>query len=110
MPGPYQDLPNLPVKIDSGRQFIPAQREQIIAENIRQNGALISDGDREPLVERAGSDRTAEVDHICPASLGGPNSNPNACLPSRGENRRKGNSGPFVCPKTVPVTIPQPAR
>jgi hypothetical protein len=106
-PGPYLNLPDLPgALISPGLPFSQRQRAQIIAEDIRQNGTLVSDGDGGPLTERAGSDRSAEVDHICPATFGGPNSNPNACLLSRGENRRKSNNPPFVCPRRAPTASP----
>lgn len=97
--GPYSDIPD-PKNVGPGKPFTKAQKEAIIQENMRRNGGVVcSDGDGRVLVKPSKSVKGVtpdpnewQIDHINPRSRGGSNSNSNAQVLSRQENRIKSDS------------------
>lgn len=97
--GPYSDIPD-PKNVGPGKPFTKAQKEAIIQENMRRNGGVVrSDGDGRVLVKLSKSVKGVtpdsnewQIDHINPRSRGGSNSNSNAQVLSRQENRIKSDS------------------
>ncbi len=89
-----------PASVGPGKLFTPAQRQQILDENMRRNsGVLRSDLSGNVLTipgryEKgySPSPNEAQVDHIFPRSTGGTNSFGNAQVLSREENLAKGAS------------------
>ena len=96
--GPYSHLADHP-SVGPGKNFTRNQKEKILSENKTRNGGVIRD-DRtgETLVrpERHQSgvrppSNEAQIDHVDPRSLGGPNSFRNAEVRSRANNIAKSN-------------------
>ncbi len=91
--GPYSYLKDSKF-VGSGKRFTPAQKRNIIQENMRKNGGVIkSDQSGDVLVPATRSQKgvtpspyEVHIDHIEPRSRGGSNSYMNAQVLSRREN------------------------
>ncbi|MFT6502886.1 MAG: hypothetical protein ACJASQ_003018 [Crocinitomicaceae bacterium] len=99
-PAKYSGIDEGRFKVESGKDFSPAQKEAIIAANKAHNdGILRSDLDGTPLVpsQKSKSGVTpdpneVQIDHIFPKSQGGANSISNAQVLSRQQNRAKSDN------------------
>ena len=96
--GPYGHLEDHP-SVNSGKDFTQTQKKNILAENTARNsGEIRDDRTGELLVPSQQSlkgvtppSNEAHVDHVYPASEGGPNSYANAEVRSRANNIEKSN-------------------
>ncbi|MDQ0110684.1 HNH endonuclease domain-containing protein [Paenibacillus harenae] len=95
---PYSHIPDSK-SVGSGKNFTQSQKQKIIEENMNKNGGKIkSDLSGQELVPAQKSQKgvkpspnEVQIDHIDPKSKGGSNSNSNAQVLSREENRTKSN-------------------
>lgn len=95
---PYSHIPDSK-SVGPGKKFTQAQKQKIIEENLKKNGGTIkSDLSGKELVPAQKSQKgvkpspnEVQIDHINPKSKGGSNSNSNAQVLSREENRKKSN-------------------
>jgi hypothetical protein len=96
--GPYSNLKD-PPSVGPGKDFTAAQKANIIAQNMQNNGGVVkSDQSGTTLTQPAKSQPGVtpdpnewQIDHIIPVDQGGTNSYSNAQVLSRAENRAKWN-------------------
>lgn len=94
--GVYSNIPDT-LSVVPGKSFTKSQKDKIIAQNMEKNGGVVkSDLSGEILVKPQKSTKGVtpdplewQIDHIKSKSKGGSNSNTNAQVLSRIENRIK---------------------
>lgn len=94
--GSYSNIPDAP-SVAPGKNFTKVQKDKIVAQNMEKNGGVVkSDLSGETLVKPQKSTKGVspdpmewQIDHIDPKRKGGSNTNGNAQVLSRIENRLK---------------------